>query len=130
MITRAMMLGAIVSALLGILNILNFFDIVLLTGTRFISFVRIALLALSFTLLIGLFFARSMRAVLYVVVPWVFLIAGVSLSVFGSGDTTATGLPRCDSVLARSEVDDAIAGAPLGRVMGISVIDYRNITTK
>jgi hypothetical protein len=41
-----------------------------------------------------------------------------------------SGLPQCDSDRARSEVNDAIAGAPLGRVQGISVIDYRNIATE
>jgi hypothetical protein len=43
---------------------------------------------------------------------------------------TASGLPKCDSDRARSDVNDAIANAPLGRVQGISVIDYRNIVTE
>jgi len=41
-----------------------------------------------------------------------------------------SGLPRCDSARAFSSVEAAIEGAPLGRVMGISVIKFSNVMTE
>jgi hypothetical protein len=72
-------------------------------------------------------FARVIEPVgVFVVIVGLLGIVGPVVS-----DALSTsGLPQCDSDRARSEVNDAIAGAPLGRIQGISVIDYRNITTE
>jgi hypothetical protein len=37
---------------------------------------------------------------------------------------TFGGLPRCDSTLAKSDVNRALANAPIGKVMGISIESF------
>ena len=59
------------------------------------------------------------------ILPLAFFIASSALDFdWGRG-----ALPLCDSAEGRSQVDAAIANAPLGRVRGISVIEYKNIET-
>ncbi|HZT90260.1 MAG TPA: hypothetical protein VFA12_20135 [Stellaceae bacterium] len=44
-------------------------------------------------------------------------------------DLGQSGLPECDSPRAREEVDDTISRAPLGKIYGISVIEYDAVET-
>ncbi len=37
--------------------------------------------------------------------------------------TSVSGLPECNSSAAKKSVDDALANAPFGKVMGLSIIE-------
>ena len=54
-----------------------------------------------------------------------------SLAAFGLGiiESNRAGFPRCDSNMAQNDVNSAISNAPLGRVNGISIVDYENVNT-
>ena len=67
--------------------------------------------------------------VLAVSVPLV--AAGIGFAIGISGwERAQSGFPSCNSTLAQTEVNSAIANAPLGKVMGISVVDYEDISTR
>jgi hypothetical protein len=56
--------------------------------------------------------------------PLGFFIAAKVLSYHGGE------LPLCDSSEGQAEVNSAIANAPIGRTLGISVVKYKNIKTE
>jgi hypothetical protein len=60
-------------------------------------------------------------------------VIGVLLVVVGYAYSSAemgnNGFPRCDSSTGRSGLSDAIANAPLGKVLGLSIVDLKDIQT-
>src|SRR5437899_1671083 len=54
------------------------------------------------------------------------VFGGVVLGVWWVSQTGTLmgGLPRCDSDLAKSEVSRALANAPIGKVIGISIASF------
>lgn len=75
-----------------------------------------------------------------VVAPWygpiveaVGIAAVVGLIVSGIYQISTTsifGLPSCSGSIAQNDVNRALASAPIGKVMGISVITFNSITTE
>jgi len=53
---------------------------------------------------------------------------GFAAGIGGIGKTQS-GFPDCNSTLAQTDVNSAFANAPLGKVMGISVVNYEDINT-
>ncbi len=59
----------------------------------------------------------------------VVVLAGVAWAIWWFSQTLGAGLPRCDSSLAKFDVNRALANAPIGKVMGISVASFDAIQT-
>lgn len=57
------------------------------------------------------------------------LFAAAYVAVEFSPARMSAGLPRCDSNEAFHDVQTAVAGAPLGKVMGLSIVQLSNIDT-
>ena len=63
-----------------------------------------------------------------VVAASVVLMLG-ALSTYYTFATTASGLPRCDGSLAQSDVNNALANAPFGKILGLSIVSFDEIRT-
>lgn len=55
------------------------------------------------------------------------VVTMIGVGIYSVIELTTGGLPTCDSSLAQSEVSRAFANAPLGKVMGLSIVSFSTI---
>jgi ssDNA-binding Zn-finger/Zn-ribbon topoisomerase 1 len=65
---------------------------------------------------------------------WPLRIVGVIIGVIGliktmGGFAGASGLPACDDSAAKRQVQTTMKNAPLGRVAGLAIIEFQDVTT-